>query len=57
MPIYEYYCKKCKKFEVYQEIDDPPLKKCPTCKGKVKKLVSVSSFKLTGKGWYETDFK
>ncbi len=56
MPIYEYQCQKCGAFEVTQRITEKPLKKCPTCKGKVKKLISNTSFQLKGTGWYITDY-
>src|SRR5664280_1084374 len=57
MPIYEYKCRKCgKQFEAFQGITDPELKSCKFCKGKVHKLVSLSSFSLKGSGWYVTDY-
>jgi putative FmdB family regulatory protein len=56
MPIYEYECQKCGTFEATQRITDNPLSKCPTCKGKVKKLISNTSFQLKGTGWYITDY-
>lgn len=56
MPIYEYQCQKCGTFEVTQRITEKPLGKCPTCKGKVKKLISNTSFQLKGTGWYITDY-
>jgi putative FmdB family regulatory protein len=56
MPIYEYQCQKCGTFEATQRITDKPLGKCPTCKGKVKKLISNTSFQLKGTGWYVTDY-
>ena len=56
MPIYEYDCPKCGEFEVTQRITDDPLKKCPTCKSKVRKLISNTSFQLKGSGWYVTDY-
>jgi putative FmdB family regulatory protein len=56
MPIYEYQCQKCGTFEFTQRITDKPLGKCPTCKGKVKKLISNTSFQLKGTGWYITDY-
>jgi putative FmdB family regulatory protein len=57
MPIYEYKCRKCgKQFEAFQGITDPELKSCKFCKGKVNKLVSISSFSLKGSGWYATDY-
>lgn len=56
MPIYEYKCEKCGTFEVTQRITEKALGKCPTCKGKVKKLISNTSFQLKGTGWYITDY-
>ena len=56
MPIYEYSCPKCGEFEVTQRITEEPLKKCPTCKSKVRKLISNTSFQLKGSGWYATDY-
>ena len=55
MPIYEYKCDKCGTFEATQRITDKALAKCPACKGKVKKLISNTSFQLKGSGWYITD--
>lgn len=58
MPIYEYRCSKCgKTFETLQSISADPLSKCIYCQGRVKKIVSVSSFQLKGSGWYITDYK
>jgi putative FmdB family regulatory protein len=57
MPIYEYKCRKCgKQFDAFQSISDPELKSCKFCRGKVNKLVSLSSFSLKGSGWYATDY-
>ncbi len=56
MPIYEYQCQKCGTFEITQRITEKSLTKCPTCKGKVKKLISNTSFQLKGTGWYVTDY-
>lgn len=56
MPIYEYRCRQCGDFEVTQKITDRPLARCPGCKGKVKKLISNTSFQLKGTGWYVTDY-
>jgi putative FmdB family regulatory protein len=57
MPIYEYQCKKCGcRMEVFQKFSDSPLTKCEQCNGKVKKLISQSSFHLKGTGWYVTDY-
>lgn len=56
MPIYEYRCSKCGDFDVMQKITDKPLRRCPTCKGKVAKLMSSTAFQLKGTGWYVTDY-
>jgi len=56
MPIYEYRCDNCGVFEFSQRITEDPLKKCPTCKGKVRRLISNTSFMLKGSGWYATDY-
>ena len=60
MPIYEYTSKACgAETEVMQKLSDPPAKDCPVC-GKKKTLVksmSAPGFRLSGGGWYETDFK
>ena len=56
MPIYEYQCEKCGTFEATQRITDKPLAKCPTCKARVNKLISNTSFQLKGTGWYITDY-
>jgi putative FmdB family regulatory protein len=56
MPIYEYHCDKCGDFEAIQKISDKPLAHCPTCRRKVTKLISSTSFQLKGSGWYVTDY-
>jgi predicted nucleic acid-binding Zn ribbon protein len=40
-----------------QRITDEPLQKCPSCKGKLRRLISLTSFQLKGTGWYATDYK
>jgi putative FmdB family regulatory protein len=59
MPIYEYECAGCgHRLEAIQRFSDAPLKKCPDCgRARLKKLISAAGFRLSGKGWYETDFK
>jgi putative FmdB family regulatory protein len=56
MPIYEYHCSKCGNFEAMQKMSDKPLTQCPTCRRKVTKLISATSFQLKGSGWYVTDY-
>jgi len=56
MPIYEYACPKCGEFEHRQSLSDPVLKRCPSCKSKVTKLISSSAFSLKGGGWYSDGY-
>lgn len=59
MPIYEYVCTECDHaHEALQKISDIPLIDCPACgKPGLKKMISAPRFRLSGSGWYETDFK
>lgn len=53
MPIYEYECSECGVvIEAVQKISDKPLTDCEKCDGKLKKLISQSTFHLKGGGWY-----
>ena len=58
MPIYEFVCEECgKEIEVLQKMSDQA-PECPACgKSAMKKKVSAAAFRLSGSGWYETDFK
>jgi putative FmdB family regulatory protein len=57
MPVYEYKCEACgRKLEVMQKFSDPLLAECPHCHGRLKKLISNTSFVLRGTGWYVTDY-
>lgn len=59
MPIYDYHCTACGvDSEVMHKISDPPATECPECgKPALVKQVSAAGFRLSGGGWYETDFK
>ena len=59
MPIYEYVCIECgHELEKLQKISDSPLRECPECDAEsLKKKISAPGFRLSGSGWYETDFK
>ncbi len=59
MPIYEYVCDECGHgLEALQKISDDPLQDCPACENQaLKKKISAPGFRLSGSGWYETDFK
>ena len=59
MPIYEYECDDCgHRLEVLQYSGEPAPSDCPACgKAALRKLMSAAGFRLSGGGWYETDFK
>jgi putative FmdB family regulatory protein len=59
MPIYEYLCEACgHQQESLQKISDKPLTDCEACQQPtLKKMISAAGFRLSGGGWYETDFK
>ena len=59
MPIYEYRCNACQhELEALQKMSDEPLVNCPACQQpELNKLISAAGFRLSGGGWYETDFK
>jgi len=57
VPLYEYECSKCGRFEKIQKFSDKPLKVCPTCGGrKVERLLSAPAIQFKGSGWYITDY-
>jgi|TARA_B110000914_G_C15408630_1_gene420703 putative FmdB family regulatory protein len=44
-------------FEYFQAMSDLPLKKCPECSGKIRRLVSGGSGLIfKGSGFYLTDY-
>lgn len=59
MPIYEYSCTACEhELEALQKMSDKPLTDCPQCgQPSLVKKISAAAFRLSGSGWYETDFK
>jgi putative FmdB family regulatory protein len=57
MPIYEYDCPKCGRFDVIQRMSATPLKTHAACGSRVKKLMSAGSFAFKGSGFYQTDYK
>ena len=57
MPIHEYKCRKCEAVvERIEGTHDRPMRKCPSCGGKVDQMISSSAFVLKGSGWYATDY-
>jgi len=58
MPTYEYECTKNHRFEKFQSMTDAPLKKCPKCGRKARRLISSGAGILfKGSGFYQTDYR
>ena len=59
MPIYAFQCTSCgHEFDRLQKMSDPDPDACPECAaGGVKRQLTAPAFRLSGSGWYETDFK
>lgn len=56
MPLYEYQCPQCGRFELIQKFSDAALTNCPTCGNVVEKLLSAPAIQFKGSGWYVTDY-
>ncbi len=56
MPLHEYTCGRCGRFEVLQKLSDLPLGVCPTCGEAVQRLISAPAIQFKGSGWYVTDY-
>ena len=59
MPIYAFECTACgHQFDRLQKMSDPDPDACPECAaGAIKRQLTAPAFRLSGSGWYETDFK
>ena len=59
MPIYAFACTACgHRFDRLQKMSDPDPAACPECSADaVTRQMTAPSFRLSGSGWYETDFK
>lgn len=59
MPTYEYQCQKCgRTLEVFQKITDPPRKRCPQCRGSLRRVLSAGAgIIFKGSGFYATDYR
>ena len=59
MPIYAFTCTACgHDYDRLQKMSDPDPTACPQCGAEaVKRQLTAPSFRLSGSGWYETDFK
>jgi putative FmdB family regulatory protein len=56
MPIYEYECPRCGRFDVLQKMSSPALETHDACGSTVRKLISASAFSFKGSGFYITDY-
>ena len=59
MPTYDYQCQACgHSWELFQSMNDNPVKSCPKCKKrKAKRLLGVGAGLIfKGTGFYETDY-
>jgi putative FmdB family regulatory protein len=56
MPIYEYLCQSCGRFEVKQKMTDPAVTACARCGQVVTRLISAPAIMFKGSGWYVTDY-
>jgi len=59
MPTYDYQCQDCGyTFEVFQSMTAGKLRKCPRCRGKLKRLLGTGAgIIFKGSGFYETDYR
>jgi len=56
MPVYEYECSKCGRFEYKQRIIEDPLNECPRCGAAARRLISRNiNVVFKGPGFYVTD--
>jgi len=57
LPIYEYDCPKCGRFDALQKMSAPPLRKHGACGSPVRKVMSAGAFAFKGPGFHATDYK
>jgi putative FmdB family regulatory protein len=59
MPTYDYKCTGCNyTFEIFQQMTAEPLKNCPECGGKLKRIIGTGAGPIfKGSGFYQTDYK
>ncbi len=59
MPIYGFECGSCgHRFDRLQKLSDADPAICPECGAEtLRRQLTAPSFRLSGSGWYETDFK
>jgi putative FmdB family regulatory protein len=60
MPTYDYECDACgHEYELFQNMSDDPLTKCPKCKKKkLRRLIGAgAAVMFKGSGFYQTDYR
>ena len=59
MPTYRYECRSCKKIhEFFQSMSEEPIKKCPSCGGRLDRLIGTGAgILLKGSGFHNTDYR
>lgn len=59
MPTYDYVCDNCgHEFELVQKMTDKPRKRCPRCRGAVRRRIgSGAGLLFKGSGFYATDYR
>jgi putative FmdB family regulatory protein len=59
LPTYEYECQRCgHRFELFQSMSDEPRKRCPECRGKLRRLLGAGAgIIFKGSGFYATDYR
>jgi len=59
MPTYEYESEKCGyHFDRFQSMTDDPVRRCPKCRCKVRRLLGTGAgIIFKGSGFYETDYR
>jgi len=56
MPTYRYRCSDCgNEFDQYQKFTDEPLTTCPSCDGRIRRVIQPVGVVFKGSGWYVTD--
>jgi len=59
MPTYEYECENTgRRFNLFQKMTDKPIRRCPECGGKVRRLIGTGAAVIfKGSGFYATDYQ
>ena len=56
MPTYHYRCADCgNEFDQYQKFSEDALTECPSCTGRIRRVIQPVGVVFKGSGWYVTD--